>query len=65
MGRLPALDDRQSARLIKQWETGTYSKTELATLYGVSLSTIKRTLWRHGLDTISEAHAHGMLPPTP
>jgi len=65
MGRLPALDARQSARLIKQWETGTYSKTELATLYGVSLSTIKRTLWRHGLDTISEAHAHGMLPPTP
>ena len=63
-GRLPALDGRQSARLAKQWATGKYSKTELATMYGVSLSTIKRTLWRHGLDTISEAHAHGMLPPS-
>lgn len=65
MGRLPALDSRQSARLGKQWESGRYSKTELATMHGVSLSTVKRTLWRFGLDTISEAHAHGMLPPTP
>lgn len=63
MGRLPALDGRQSARLVKQWSTGKYSKTELATMHGVSLSTVKRTLWRCGLDTISEKHAHGMLPP--
>lgn len=65
MGRLPALDARQSARLAKQWESGKYSKTELATMHGVSVSTVKRTLWRFGLDTISEAHAHGMLAPTP
>lgn len=65
LGRLPALDSRQSARLAKQWESQRYSKTELATMHGVSLSTVKRTLWRFGLDTISEAHAHGMLPPTP
>ena len=62
-GRLPALDSRQSARLAKQWESGKYSKTELATMHGVSVSTVKRTLWRLGLDTISEAHAHGMLAP--
>lgn len=65
LGRLPALDARQSARLAKQWGTGKYSKTELATIHGVSVSTVKRTLWRLGLDSISEAHAHGMLPPTP
>ena len=63
LGRLPALDARQSARLAKQWQTGTYSKSELAKMHAVSVSTVKRTLWRHGLDTISEAHAHGMLPP--
>lgn len=63
MGRLPALDTRQSARLARQWATGKYSKTELASMHQVSVSTVKRTLWRHGLDTISEAHAHGMLPP--
>ena len=63
MGRLPALDTRQSARLAKQWATGKYSKTELAGMHQVSVSTVKRTLWRHGLDTISEAHAHGMLAP--
>ena len=65
LGRLPALDARQSGRLAKQWVTGKYSKSELATMHGVSVSTVKRTLWRLGLDTISEAHAHGMLPPTP
>lgn len=63
MGRLPALDARQSAALGKLWDTGTYSKTELAKLHNVSVSTVKRTLWRIGRDTISEAHAHGMLPP--
>ena len=64
LGRLPALDARQSARMARQWGTGKYSKTELSTMHGVSVSTVKRTLWRLGLDTISEAHAHGMLPPT-
>lgn len=63
LGRLPALDGRQAARLAKQWESQRYSKTELAKMHGVSLSTVKRTLWRLGLDTISEKHAHGMLPP--
>ena len=63
LGRLPALDDRQSARLVKQWETGRYSKAELGKMHGVSISTVKRTLWRYGRDTISEKHAHGMLPP--
>lgn len=62
-GRLPALDARQSARLAKQWESGKYSKTELAKMHDVSVSTVKRTLWRHGLDTISEKHANGMLAP--
>lgn len=62
-GRLPALDARQAAQLAKQWQTGKYSKSELAKMHGVSLSTVKRTLWRLHLDTISEAHAHGMLPP--
>lgn len=59
-GRLPALNERQAARLTKQWATGKYSKSELATMHGVSMSTVKRTLWRLGLDTISIAHAHGM-----
>lgn len=63
LGRLPALDDHQSRRLAKLWEGGEFSKAELARKFGVSLSTVKRTLWRLGLDTISEAHAHGMLPP--
>lgn len=63
IGRLPALDARQSAKLAKLWDTGTYSKTELAKMHNVSLSTVKRTLWRLGRDTISEAHANGMLPP--
>ena len=65
MGRMPALDDRQSAALVQLWDTGTYTKAELARLHGVSISTVKRTLWRLGRDSISEAHAHGMLPPTP
>jgi DNA invertase Pin-like site-specific DNA recombinase len=63
MGRLPALDARQSASLAKQWSTGKYTKAELGRMHQVSLSTVKRTLWRHGLDTISEAHSHGMLAP--
>lgn len=62
-GRLPALDERQAAQLAKQWATLKYTKTELAKMHGVSLSTVKRTLWRHGLDTISEKHANGMLAP--
>lgn len=65
LGRLPALDARAAAKLARQWATGRYSKTELASMYAVSVSTIKRTLWRRGLDSITEAHAHGMLPPTP
>ena len=65
IGRLPALDDRKSAQLAKRWETGLHSKTDLARQFGVSVSTVKRTLWRLGRDTISEAHANGMLPPTP
>ncbi|HWH83482.1 MAG TPA: recombinase family protein [Burkholderiaceae bacterium] len=65
LGRLPALSDRQAVTLAKQWETGAYTKAELGRHYGVSLSTIKRTLWRLGRDTISEKHANGMLPPTP
>jgi hypothetical protein len=32
-------------------------------MHGVSVSTVKRELWRVGLDTITEAHAHGMAPP--
>lgn len=34
-------------------------------MHNVSTPTIKRTLWRLGRYTISEKHAHGMLPPTP
>ncbi|HWH81720.1 MAG TPA: recombinase family protein [Burkholderiaceae bacterium] len=63
LGRMPALDDRKSAQLAKQWDTGLHTKTELGRRFGVSVSTIKRTLWRLGRDSISEAHAHGMLPP--
>jgi DNA invertase Pin-like site-specific DNA recombinase len=63
LGRLPALNERQSQRMARQWCTGKYTKAELAKMHGVSRSTVKRTLWRLGLDTISEAHAHGMLPP--
>lgn len=62
-GRKPALNDRDSKRLAAQWDSGRYSKTELAKMHGVSVSTVKRTLWRFGRDTISEAHAKGMLPP--
>lgn len=64
LGRMPALDDRQAARLARQWTTGKYSKAELGTMHGVSLSTVKRTLWRLGLDTITEGHAHGMRRPS-
>jgi DNA invertase Pin-like site-specific DNA recombinase len=63
LGRLPALDNRQAERLATRWSTGKYSKAELAAMFGVSVSTVKRTLWRKDLDTISEKHAHGMLPP--
>lgn len=63
LGRLPALDDRKTEQLVKRWDSGRYSKTELARMYGVSVSTVKRTLWRFGRDSISEAHANGMLPP--
>lgn len=63
IGRLPALNDQQQRRLVSQWESEKYSKTELAKMHGVSISTVKRTLWRHGHDTITEAHANGMLPP--
>jgi DNA invertase Pin-like site-specific DNA recombinase len=62
-GRAPALDARATAQMARQWESGRYSKTELAKMHGVSISTVKRTLWRRGLDTISEAHANGMHPP--
>lgn len=63
LGRLPALDERQSARLAQRWDSGKYTKTELGAMFGVSLSTVKRTLWRFGRDTISERHANGMLAP--
>lgn len=63
LGRLPALDDRQSERLATQWATGKYTKSELGKMHAVSVSTVKRTLWRLGRDTISEKHAKGMLPP--
>lgn len=63
MGRLPALTEHQAGQLAKQWGTGRYSKAELGRMHGVSISTVKRTLWRLGRDTISEAHAHGMLAP--
>jgi DNA invertase Pin-like site-specific DNA recombinase len=63
LGRLPALDDRQSKRLATQWVSGKYTKSELGKMHGVSVSTVKRTLWRLGQDTISEKHAKGMLPP--
>lgn len=63
LGRAPALDARATSQLARQWESGRYSKTELAKMHGVSISTVKRTLWRRGLDTISEAHANGMHPP--
>lgn len=63
MGRLPALDDRQARQMADLWDAGGHTKADLARRYGVSLSTIKRTLWRFGRDSISDAHAHGMLPP--
>ena len=62
-GRLPALKPHEEKRLATRWATGKYSKAELAQMFGVSVSTVKRTLWKHDLDTISEKHAHGMLPP--
>lgn len=65
LGRLPALNERQARRLVAKWETREFTKAELARTFGVSISTVKRTLWRFGRDSISEAHAHGMLPPTP
>jgi DNA invertase Pin-like site-specific DNA recombinase len=60
LGRLPALDARAMKHCAEQWQTGKYSKTELAAMHGVSISTIKRTLYRFGLDSISERHANGM-----
>lgn len=63
MGRLPALDARQSKRLAERWDSQALTKSELAKQFGVSVSTVKRTLWRLGRDSISELHAKGMLPP--
>jgi DNA invertase Pin-like site-specific DNA recombinase len=60
LGRLPALDGRTMTRCAEQWQTGKYTKTELAKMHGVSISTIKRTLYRFGLDSISDRHANGM-----
>lgn len=65
IGRLPALDERKSAQMAKLFDTRLHTKTELAKRFGVSISTVKRTLWRLGRDSISEAHANGMLPPLP
>lgn len=62
-GRAPALDSHQAARLVALWDTGEHSKTQLAKKFGVSISTVKRTLWRYQRDSISELHAHGMKPP--
>src|SRR5207253_901239 len=63
LGRAPALTEHQARRLARQWASQRYSKAELAKMHGVSVSTVKRTLWRFGLDTITEGHAHGMAPP--
>lgn len=54
MGRAPALAPHQAAQLLAHWRTGKYAKAELARMHGVSVSTVKRQLWRAGLDSLDQ-----------
>lgn len=62
-GRPRALTQAQDQQVATRFQSGKYSKSELAKLYDCSLSSIKRALYRRGLDTISELHSKGCRPP--
>jgi len=51
LGRPPSIDARTEAQIGRQFLTDKYSKRELARMHGVSPSTVKRALWRAGLDS--------------
>jgi DNA invertase Pin-like site-specific DNA recombinase len=65
MGRSRALTAEQEHQCIKRFESGKYSKIELARIYGCSVSSIKRTLYRAGLDTVAESHLRGLRTDLP
>lgn len=46
IGRPRALTAAQAAECLRKWSTGRHSKSELARLYGVHLSSIKRVILR-------------------
>jgi DNA invertase Pin-like site-specific DNA recombinase len=62
-GRPRALTPVQEAQLARRFATGKYSKGELATIYGCSLASIRRSLARAGLDAITAGHSHGCYIP--
>jgi DNA invertase Pin-like site-specific DNA recombinase len=63
-GRPRALTPAQEAQVAKRYASGKYGKGELATIYGCSLSSIKRCLARVGLDAITAGHSHGCYIPS-
>jgi DNA invertase Pin-like site-specific DNA recombinase len=62
-GRPRALTPQQEDQLCKRFATGKYAKGELATIYGCSLSSVKRCLARAGLDQITAGHSKGCYVP--
>lgn len=65
LGRKFILDDTQSKQLAKHWSSGRYSKNEMGRMYGISVSTVKRTLWRLGLDTVPNLEEMESTPAAP
>ncbi|MEY4482906.1 MAG: hypothetical protein RL693_358 [Verrucomicrobiota bacterium] len=46
-GKKPKLSDRQQKELIRMYQTGEYSVSDLAELFSVSRPTVYRTLAKH------------------
>ena len=59
MGRKPTLSEKQVAALIRRWKRGAARKN-LATKFGISVSTVSRILARGGLGVET-----GPKPPDP
>jgi DNA invertase Pin-like site-specific DNA recombinase len=62
-GRPRALTPAQELAAQKRFATGKYSKGELASIYGCSLSSMKRCLARVGLDAITAKSSKGSYIP--
>lgn len=58
-GRARALTPTEEVACARLYSSGKHTKSELARRYGCSVSSIKRTLARVGLDSVSERHALG------